>query len=142
MKDQIQELLTQIVQMIQTGFDFVQAELPIFIQEVLTYWTFQAWFNLGTMILFMITFSIIGIKLIKFSFKISNYESIENEDLCEKYENYFRKGYEQYSLGFGILSLCFALGFLLGILLDSIPVVLQATFAPRLFLLEKLKELM
>ena len=142
MKDQIQELIIQFIQMVQTGFDFVQAEHPIFIQEVLTFWTTQAWVSFGIILLLTIICVVAGIKLINLHSKVKNYKDIEDVKLRRKYHDYFCSDYEGYFLFLGYSLLFFAGIFLLVFLLHSVPTVLKATFAPRLFLLENLKSLL
>lgn len=126
---------------LQSGLDLVKGELPSFVQEALRFWTIQTLY--GAIVAFVTTI-LLGLGCWIFarkSFDIAHYYDIKDSKKRDRYESYNNLDFEvlfgALSSIFGLIAIILTLVFFIQIL----PTTIKAFTAPKLFLIEKLIEL-
>jgi hypothetical protein len=135
-QNEIRELIQTLNGALQTGIDTAVIELPLFAQEII-YWGMLKGWTLSLLFLFVILFTYYKIP------KWINLQKIVQEkywaDKTDKI-TYVPQGTPVdigYAVFFGFVSLLMGL-----FLIKTLPMALQATFAPRLYLLDYLRHLL
>lgn len=124
MKEEIIKNLAGIIEYVKQGADFIKEQAPLYVQEMINYKIWVSCFEILLCVVGIIVSIYAMVKLIKYVNDEEEYDS-DNSSV----------------IAFGFLLIVVFIIFLLIVLCVDVETVIQATVAPRVFVVEQIMQI-